>query len=192
MTYRSVLVEVDGESGSVSRIDAAARIASDNDASLTGVMPGVMMAEGIVAPVVATDAFLQESRALIAAASSKVRAPFDAEVARRNLGTTWTPLNGDYPHALVAQARRHDLTIVPCRMKAGVRQQRDPRRTRGDAQRRPCSGHTGVGISGHVRPNDPGWMEGVPRGGARAARCVAIPRSRSLLNHPPTPTLFSH
>ena len=65
MTHRSILVQVEPTRGVKARVAAAARIAADQDASLTGIlpksdsMPDLMTAEGFVPPVIAADELMQ-------------------------------------------------------------------------------------------------------------------------------------
>lgn len=65
MTYRSILVQVDPTPGAKACVAAAARVAVDQDASLTGIlpksdsMPDLMAAEGVAPPVIAADELMQ-------------------------------------------------------------------------------------------------------------------------------------
>jgi len=124
MDYRSILVQVDATRGARGRVAAAARIASEMKASLTGVflksdlMPGFMAGEGVVAPVTAADEFFEERRARTAAASAAARAVFEAAARDAGMPYHWYDINGDFDAELVAFARRHDLTVLPRRMKA--------------------------------------------------------------------------
>ena len=121
MAYRSVLVLVDSQRGSQARIDAAVRIAASNNALLTGVWlksehpPGFANEEGLIAPVLAGDAMLDESRQKIVTAENKIRQTFEAAAAKAQLRTSWVALDGERADELIAYARRYDLAILPRR-----------------------------------------------------------------------------
>ncbi|MDP3739219.1 MAG: universal stress protein [Hyphomonadaceae bacterium] len=124
MGYRSILVQVDLGRGAEARVAAAARIAADQNAILTGVylrsdvMPHLMAADGVVPPVIANDASAEEGRAKMAAANAEARGLFDAAVNAAGIQSHWYVIGGDTGVALVTYARRHDLVILPRRMKA--------------------------------------------------------------------------
>jgi nucleotide-binding universal stress UspA family protein len=124
MGCRSILVQVDLGRGAEGRVAAAARIAADQDAVLTGVylrsdlMPHLMAVDGVVPPVITVDPAVDVGRARVAAANDEARSLFDAAVRAAGIQSHWYGIIGDNDAALVTYARRHDLVILPRRMKA--------------------------------------------------------------------------
>ncbi len=123
MPYRSILVPVNGAHGSEARVVAAANLALEHDASLTGVflrselMPGYFVSEGIVTSAEAVEAFFRESEAKTARSYEAAKSTFERGLAASGCKGVWQALNGDTPDALVNLARRFDLTIMPHKLK---------------------------------------------------------------------------
>ncbi len=126
MSYHSVLVQVDLAHGAKARIAAAARIAAEHKASLTGVFltsattPSYMIGDGIVLAAEAMEAFFRERDAQNAKASDTARQMFDAAIRAVGVPGFWQDINGDSEEQIVAHARRHDLAVLPRRMKATI------------------------------------------------------------------------
>lgn len=126
MTYRSVLVQVDLTHGAKARIAAAARIAANHKASLTGlfltsaVTPAYMIGDGMVLAAEAVEAFFEEREVQNVKASEAARQIFDAAVREAGVPAYWQDISGDSDEQIIAHARRHDLAVLPRRMKATI------------------------------------------------------------------------
>lgn len=129
MTYRTILVHVDGSEGGQARAAMALTLAARFEASVTA----VFLRSNAIPPVITGDGFavipgeiirqLMDDRAKETARLSAVaRTSFEAAARAASLPVTWCDINGDFDDELVACARRHDLSILPPRMKAALGQ----------------------------------------------------------------------
>lgn len=118
MTYRSILVQVDESPSSAARVAAAADLASRFGASLTGMflrsqhIPAFIVGDAFSA-VVTVEMFVEERDQKTAAARAESRAVFEGAVAGAGLDSHWIEVDGDDDQAVLAAARRFDLTIFP-------------------------------------------------------------------------------
>ena len=123
MRYRSILVQVDNAYGAKARVQAAVRLAVEQDAALTGVFlkseasPAYLVAEGIVTSAEAVDSFFREREALAAQEHDEARAIFEHALADAGLEAHWQVLDGITHEQITNSCRLHDLALLPRRMK---------------------------------------------------------------------------
>ena len=123
MKYRSILVQVDNAYGAKARVQAAVRIAAEQDAVLTAVFlkseasPAYLVAEGIVTSAEAVDSFFREREAAATREHDEARAIFEEVLAGVGREARWQVLNGVSHEHITNYARLHDLAILPRRMK---------------------------------------------------------------------------
>jgi nucleotide-binding universal stress UspA family protein len=120
MSYRDILVHFDGTPASVLRGRAAAEIASRSKAHLTGVFLTQEMApmlldgepDGLLSPDV-FDQILKDHAAALEKASEAARERFEPIAADAGVESEWLKADGATADAMIACARRADLTIFP-------------------------------------------------------------------------------
>jgi nucleotide-binding universal stress UspA family protein len=118
MSYRNILVQVDETPSAAARVAAAADVASRFGASLTGMflrsqqIPAFIVGDAFTA-VVTVEMFIEERDRKTAAARAEARAVFEAAVAGGSPAPYWIEVDGDDDRAVLAAARRFDLTIFP-------------------------------------------------------------------------------
>jgi nucleotide-binding universal stress UspA family protein len=123
MTYRNILVLVDQSGASRTRVAAAIDIARRFGASLTGVflkselIPAFFAGDAFSA-VTAVESFVENRKHVIAGASAAARGQFETAVRNVGLPFNWAEINGDDDLAIIACARRFDLSILPRAMQA--------------------------------------------------------------------------
>lgn len=120
MTYRDILVHVDDAPESRGRVETAAALALRFGAGLTGAFLTSEFAASFLVdkPFLALSAsdyddLASRHKAGVEKASETARATFEAAAAAARIASDWLPLAGDTDDALVAAARRTDLTIMP-------------------------------------------------------------------------------
>lgn len=118
MSYRSILVQVDETPSSAARVAAATDVASRFGASLTGMflrsqqIPAFIVGDAFTA-VVTVEMFVEERDRKTAAARAEARSVFETAVADADLAPHWIEVDGDDDQAVLAAARRFDLTVFP-------------------------------------------------------------------------------
>ncbi len=123
MRYRSILVQVDNAYGARARVQAAARLAVEHGASLTGVFlkseaaPAYLISEGLMTSAEAVDVFFKEREAEAAKANDEARLLFEQALSVGGIEASWHTLNGVDQEHIVNYARRHDLAILPRNMQ---------------------------------------------------------------------------
>lgn len=120
MTYRDILVQLDGSEASRSRARVAADLAGRSGAHLSGVfltsafMRNQWAAEAAAyLPPDAIEDLLRDHAKAVAEASEKARAIFDAAAGDAGVRSDWRALDGDSDEMMFAFARRVDLTVFP-------------------------------------------------------------------------------
>lgn len=120
MACRDILVQIDETVGSRARAAAAAAVASRLQAHLTGVFLKSRFfrtylgseAFGYMGPEM-IDRLLRDHTRGVTEAAKTARARFEAAAADAGVASTWLEVEGDDDLALVACARRFDLTVLP-------------------------------------------------------------------------------
>lgn len=120
MSYQDILVQIDERPASIARAAAAAGVAAWSGAQLTGVflktqfLRDPMAAESLayMSPE-ALDALIKEQTAATERASETAREVFESAAAAANVASDWRVLDDSFDDAMVACARRFDLTVYP-------------------------------------------------------------------------------
>lgn len=131
MTYRDILVQIDDRPASMARAAAAATLAARLKARLVGVflksnfIRNYMAGEALayMSPG-AIDALLTEHAAAVEKASEASRETFELAASNARVDSDWLAVDGDSDHALIACARRFDLTVFPTEATASLGAQR--------------------------------------------------------------------
>jgi nucleotide-binding universal stress UspA family protein len=120
MTYRDILVDMDGTAASRARAFAAAATASCAKARLTGLFLKSdflrTMAAATVfvdAPPLNLDTILKEHADAVERAAEQAREAFEQAAGEAGVQSDWVVVPGDDSKALILHGRRHDLTIFP-------------------------------------------------------------------------------
>ncbi len=120
MSYQDILVQIDERPASIARAAAAAELASRSKAQLTGVflktefLRDPMVAESLAyMPPDALDALIKEQDAAMVRASETAREIFEKAAADANVASDWRVVEDGFDDAMVACARRFDLTVFP-------------------------------------------------------------------------------
>lgn len=120
MTYRSILVHVDGSAAGGARVDAAVALATRFNCPLTGVfrrssrLPRHMFADAII-PMTqdVLDGRIEERTREIEAVSNQAREVFRAHLGREPITMRWLDIDDENGDQLIHCAKRHDLTVLP-------------------------------------------------------------------------------
>jgi nucleotide-binding universal stress UspA family protein len=120
MTYRDILVQMDGSEAASSRALAAARLAARSGAVLSGVflasdfMRNYWSAEAAayLPPDTLTNLLKEHARG-VARAADQARAIFDAAAGEAGVTSDWRVIDGDWDDPLIAFSRRVDLVVFP-------------------------------------------------------------------------------
>lgn len=120
MTYRDILVQVDDTPEARGRAEVAAAVALRFGADLTGAFLTSEFAASFLVdkPFLALSAsdyddLAARHNAAVEKASEAARAVFETAAAEAHIASDWRVFAGDADDALVAAARRTDLTIMP-------------------------------------------------------------------------------
>lgn len=120
MSYRDIMVQVDGDPGSGARAKLAASLAARSKAKLTGVFLRNELLRSYMAgdafaylPPADMDSIFKDHAAALTEAEDAARAIFEAAAAEAGVASDWRTMNGDSELDLVACARRVDLTVFP-------------------------------------------------------------------------------
>lgn len=120
MTYRDILVQIDERPASVARAAAAADLAARSKAQLTGVflktefLRDPMVAESLsYMPPDTLDALIKKQDAAMVRASEAAREVFETAAAAANVASDWRVVDDGFDDAMIACARRFDLTVFP-------------------------------------------------------------------------------
>ena len=124
MTISDILVYADDTAGSRPRVAAAATIAGRHQAKLTGVflrsefMRSFWASEAVSFSVALdVDAIIRDHDLAVEAAAEDARQAFQAAAGEAGVSSDWIVINGDTDDALIAEARRFDLTVLPVRAR---------------------------------------------------------------------------
>lgn len=127
MAYRTILVVVDGTPAGQPRVERALLLAARFNASITGVflkseiIPPALTGDGFaVTPGDIIQQFVDDRDRETARLSAAARSAFEGSARAAGLTFAWRDINGDFDDALVACARRHDLSILPPVMKPAL------------------------------------------------------------------------
>ena len=120
MSYRDILVQIDETAESKARAAVASALAVRSQAFLSGVflksyfLHNYMPGEAVVflSPT-DIEALLQGHDAAVTKAAEAARATFEAAAGEAGVVSDWRVIGGDTDDALLACARRSDLTILP-------------------------------------------------------------------------------
>lgn len=119
MTYKNILVHVDGTAAAEHRVEAAVAMSKRFGCPVTGAFVSsspfreyVFDGAGMPMPQQALEEYLEECTRQVEAASRAARGAF-ANATDQRPDARWVDLNGDSKDDLVRCARRHDLTILP-------------------------------------------------------------------------------
>lgn len=131
MTYRDILVVMDQAESGAMRARLGANLAARWKAQLSGVFLasdfilqfGAAESLSGLSPA-DVDRILRDHTKAVEDASEIARANFETAAAEASVASHWMSVNGDHADALVACARRTDLTIMPNRMVAYMGQRR--------------------------------------------------------------------
>ncbi len=123
MSYRDILVVMDQAESGAMRARLGADLASRWNARLSGLFPtsdfllqfGAAEALTGLSPA-DIDRILRDHVKAVEDASEIARRKFEAAAGEAGVASDWMTVNGDHDDALVACARRTDLTIMPNRM----------------------------------------------------------------------------
>ncbi|MES3027610.1 MAG: universal stress protein [Pseudomonadota bacterium] len=123
MSYRDILVVMDQAESGAMRARLGADLASRWNARLSGLFPtsdfllqfGAAEALTGLSPA-DIDRILRDHVKAVEDASEIARTKFEAAAGEAGVASDWMTVNGDHDDALVACARRTDLTIMPNRM----------------------------------------------------------------------------
>ena len=123
MGYRDILVVADQGDSGVMRARLGADLAARWDAHLSGAFPTSDFVRQFGAAEALTglspadiDRILRDHAKAVEVASEIARVNFETAAKEAGVASDWMTVNGDNPDALVACARRTDLTIMPNRM----------------------------------------------------------------------------
>lgn len=127
MSYRDILVQIDDRPASMARAEAAAVLAARLKCRLTGVflksnfINNYMAAEALayMSPG-AIDSVLKEQAAAVQKASAASREAFERAAGSAGVDSDWLTVDGDSNEALIARARRFDLTVFPTAATASL------------------------------------------------------------------------
>jgi nucleotide-binding universal stress UspA family protein len=119
MSYRNILVQVDRSVSGRRRVEAAIALGHRFGCPVTGAflassrLPPFSFTD-VAAPIPqeVVDSILRELVERASSASAAAHALF-ADAAGKSPNTRWADLSGDNSDALIACARRHDLTVLP-------------------------------------------------------------------------------
>ncbi|MDO9430001.1 MAG: universal stress protein [Phenylobacterium sp.] len=131
MSYRDILVVMDQAESGAMRARLGADLASRWNARLSGLFPtsdfllqfGAAEALTGLSPA-DIDRILRDHVKAVEDASEIARTNFEAAAGEAGVASDWMTVNGDHDDALVACARRTDLTIMPNRMVIHMGQRR--------------------------------------------------------------------
>lgn len=120
MTYRNILVHVDGTAAAGRRVDAAVALATRFNCPLTGAfarstrLPSYMFADAITPmPQDVLDGYLADRMKEVETASNQAREVFRAHLGRDPITTRWLDIDAENEDQLIHCAKHHDLTILP-------------------------------------------------------------------------------
>lgn len=120
MTYRDILVQIDETPAAAARAITAAGLAAKFQAQLTGVfLKSEFLQNYMAADAMAymspsdIDRLLKEHAAATLKASEDARERFERAASEAGVVSDWQVIDGDYDGALIAYARRFDLTVMP-------------------------------------------------------------------------------
>lgn len=120
MSYRNILVHVDGSPAAGRRVDAAVALATRFNCPLTGAflrstrLPDYMFADAVTPmPQDVLDAYLREQMREIEGVSNQARETFRAHLGRDPITTRWLDVDAENDEQFIHCAKRHDLTIMP-------------------------------------------------------------------------------
>jgi nucleotide-binding universal stress UspA family protein len=117
MSYRTILVQTEDSTPGRMQLKAAISLAQRFNASLSGVylkaeqIPAMFIGDAFSAVTLA-ESFFKEREELIANASARARAMFEAAATQAGVRHGWSEVNGDSEAALILAARRHDLSVL--------------------------------------------------------------------------------
>lgn len=127
MSYRDILVQIDELQASADRAAAAAKLAADSGAHLTGVfltsdfLRSYMAGEAVAyLPQQTLELLLRDHAAGVAKASESAREIFEAAARDARVDSSWLTLEGDDAVRLSEAARRFDLVIMPPTVTASL------------------------------------------------------------------------
>lgn len=133
MTYRDILVQIDETAEAGARAAVAATLARRWDARLTGVFlksdllrnpfAGEAMA---YMPPSDIETLLREQAEAVNQAAEAGHAAFLRAAAAKTVEPEWRVIDGDSNNALIACARRSDLTILPAVARASLDDRASP------------------------------------------------------------------
>ncbi|WP_333587335.1 universal stress protein [Phenylobacterium sp.] len=133
---RQILVVTDATGSADPRVRAACDLAQRHGAHLTGVfltseyLSQYMAAESLAGlPADVVQKILTEHSKAVGEAAEKARLAFEAQAANFRISSDWLPLSGDGSRALMAAARRADLTIMGRVAQASLSEHNTPAAT---------------------------------------------------------------
>lgn len=120
MSYRDILVQVDEKAPATARVAAAADIARRADGFLSGVfLESNFLGDYMTADALAymspaeIDALLKDHAKVVDEAAEAARMTFEAAAAKVGVQSDWRRIPGRDDSAMLACARRADLTVFP-------------------------------------------------------------------------------
>lgn len=120
MTYRDILVQIDERPQAFGRAQAAAALARQTQAHLTGLfLKSEFRQDYLISsplsyfPPAELNLLIQEHAAAVDKAAEEARQLFERAAAQAGVSSDWRTLEGDLRGGLLSCARRSDLTVVP-------------------------------------------------------------------------------
>ena len=124
MTIRDILVHIDETPSAAVRAEIAAALADRHQSRLTGVFlrsafrRNLWISEAtLYAAAMDIDAMVRDHARTVDAAAEEARIRFEALAADACVVSDWLVIDGDTDAALIDEARRHDLTVLPVRAR---------------------------------------------------------------------------
>ncbi|MDZ7839307.1 MAG: universal stress protein [Gammaproteobacteria bacterium] len=113
MALKDLLVYVDDSKANAARVDAAVRLAADNDAHLTGlyIAPDQSMTTVYTEAHIPSE-ILEAQRQAAVERAGEARKLFEAAAGKAGLSSEWRFVEGDFVRAVSLHARYTDLLII--------------------------------------------------------------------------------